>query len=203
MKLLYGTTNTAKLHHMRQLLEGLDIEIVGPEDLNRTVATIDESGNNPLENAKLKATAYYEAIRMPVFSCDSGLYIEGLDEEDQPGVHIRRVHGKTLNDSEMITHYSNLAAEVGGLAKAYYQNAICLVLDENRIYLYDGEDISECFYLSQYAHSRRIAGFPLDSLSIEPNTKKYYFDLDNQEKPEDTLKNGFRKFFSNIMGTEK
>lgn len=42
----------------------------------------------------LKSTAYYEAFRMPVFSCNSGLYFENVPDEVQPGVHVRNVDGK-------------------------------------------------------------------------------------------------------------
>lgn len=33
MKLLYGTTNTAKLNSMRSKIEGLGIEIIGLKDI--------------------------------------------------------------------------------------------------------------------------------------------------------------------------
>ena len=38
--------------------------------------------------------AYFEAFHMPVFSCDSGLYFDELSEEEQPGIHVRRVGGR-------------------------------------------------------------------------------------------------------------
>lgn len=78
MKLLYGTSNPAKLKYMKEMLKGLDVEIVGLNEINIEAKDIDESGNNPLENARIKALAYHKLINMPVFSCDSGLYIEGL-----------------------------------------------------------------------------------------------------------------------------
>lgn len=78
MKILYGTTNPSKLEYMKRMLYGLDIELIGLKDINLITQNIDESGNNPLENARIKAIAYYKAAKTPVFSCDSGLYIEGL-----------------------------------------------------------------------------------------------------------------------------
>lgn len=41
---------------------------------------------------------------IPVFASDSGLYIEGIEAERQPGVHVRRVGGKELTDEEMIDY---------------------------------------------------------------------------------------------------
>lgn len=198
MRLLYGTSNTGKLQHMKEMLSGLDIKIYGLDEVSATIDFIDESGNNPLENAKIKAMTYHKAMEVPVFSCDSGLYIDGLDNYEQPGVHIRRINGKVLNDEEMIDYYSNLALRFGGKVRARYKNAICLVLDETKVYEYDGDDISsEAFIITSKAHKRRISGFPLDSLSLEINTGKYYFDIEDYERNENesNLARGFRDFF--------
>jgi len=197
LKLLYGTRNPAKLEGMRSIVKGLGIEIIGLDDINLSIDKIDESGNNPLENAKIKALEYYEATKMPVFSCDSGLFIEGLSFIEQPGVHVRRVNGKELSDEEMIEYYSNLALKHGGNLKAKYKNAICLVVDENNLYEYDGDDISsESFIISSKPHSKRTPGFPLNSLSVEIKTRKYYLDIGNKDKRDDNaLDIGFRNFF--------
>lgn len=85
MKLLYGTGNHAKLESMRRRLKGLDLEILGLGDMEKEAPEVEENGKTPLENARQKALAYYEAFGIPVFSCDSGLYFEGVPDEDQPG----------------------------------------------------------------------------------------------------------------------
>lgn len=198
MKLLYGTCNPAKLQHMREMLDGLGIEIIGLNDVDIHIDQIDESGNNLIENAKIKALAYYKAVKMPVFSCDSGLYIDGLDCKNQPGVHIRRVNGKVLNDKEMIEYYTSLALKLGGKAKAKYKNAICLVLDEENIFEYDGDDISSSyFYITSKPHPKRNTGFPLDSISVDIETGQYYMDMDSNSnhKNENQMAKGFRNFF--------
>lgn len=206
MKLLYGTANPAKLKHMREMLEGLDIEIVGLKDINIHIDSIDESGNNPLENAKIKAFAYYEALKIPVFSCDTGLYIEGVEEEDQPGVHVRRVNGKVLSDEEMIDHYTSLAIKLGGEARARYKNAICLILDENNVFQYDGEDIaSSPFFITTKPHPKRDKGFPLDSISVEIESGEYYIDIEvkSDDKSERTMTKAFRSFFQEVIKIKK
>lgn len=198
MKLLYGTSNPGKLQHMKEMLSGLGLEILGLKEVGPIIDPIDESGNNPIENAKIKALTYYKATRIPVFSCDSGLYIDRLEKDEQPGVHIRRINGKVLNDEEMIDYYSNLALRFGGEVRAKYKNAICLVLDETNVYEYDGDDISsEAFIITAKAHPKRISGFPLDSLSLDINAGKYYFDIEENGKNEyeSDLAKGFRDFF--------
>ena len=105
MKLLYGTGNLAKLSAMRNRLEQLDIELIGLNDLRaegKIIPEVIEDGNTPLENARLKAMAYYEAFQIPVFSCDLGLYFDNVPNEVQPGVHVRNVNGKCLSDGEIL-----------------------------------------------------------------------------------------------------
>jgi inosine/xanthosine triphosphate pyrophosphatase family protein len=96
MRLIYGTGNPAKGKHMQSLLSSLDVEIVGIQELSVALPDIDESGNDSLKNAIIKAKTCYSAMRQPVFSADSGLYFEEVPPEPQPGVHIRRVQGKNL-----------------------------------------------------------------------------------------------------------
>lgn len=198
MKILYGTKNPSKISFMKRMLEGLDIEIITLNDIDLKVELIDESGNSPLENARIKAVAYYKSFKNPVFSCDSGLYIEGISEGKQPGVHVRRVKGKELSDDEMIGYYSGLALKAGGEVKAKYKNAICFVLDENNIFEYDGDEIaSNEFILTSVPHKKRNNGFPLDSLSKEIKSGKYYMDLCDyrNSKKERSITNGYKKFF--------
>ena len=153
MKLIYGTTNKAKIKSMKKHIEPLGIEILSLNDVDAPKLDIDESGNTPLENAKIKALAYHRELHKPVFSCDSGLYIDGLDDARQPSAHVRSVGGRELNDEETIAYFSSLAVEFGGSMTARYQHAICLVLDETRIYEYMGEDIaSEKFLIVAKPH---------------------------------------------------
>ena len=55
---------------------------------------VEESGKNAIENAYLKAKAYYEATGIASIGMDNNLFIEELPEEKQPGTYVRRVGGK-------------------------------------------------------------------------------------------------------------
>ena len=208
MKLLYATTNKAKLESMQRVTNSLNIEIIGLKDLqnlqefkNIELPQIDESGKNPLENAIIKAKAYYKVLQIPLFSCDSGLYFENVDEKDQPGTHIRRVNGKTLTDKEALEYYANLATSYGGKIKAKYKNAICLILDEKNIFSSMDSSLEiEPFYLVDKPHSKVVEGFPLDSLSVDIKTEKYYNDLeDNLAVDKSTIEIGFTNFFKQVF----
>lgn len=199
MKILYGTTNQGKLLAMKQSVEGLDMELVCLKDMEGKLPFIVENGKTPLENAEIKARAYFEAFHMPVFSCDSGLYFDELKEEEQPGIHVRRVGGKELNDDEMIEYYSSLAKQHGGKITGRYRNAIYFILDENHHYSsMDMSIATEPFILVTEPHEKRVEGFPLDSLSIDIATGKYYYDLDVKDVST-SVDDGVRAFFSEFF----
>lgn len=200
MKLLYGTGNPAKLEVMRRRLEILDVELVGLKDLRQEIPNIIEDGKTPLENARKKAFGYYDAFHMPVFSCDSGLYIDELPEELQPGVHTRTVNGKYLSDEEMLEYYSGLAQKYGDLT-ARYKNAVCLVMDSEHVYEAMEKTMeSGPFVITSKPHSRiRKKGFPLDSLSIDIKTGKYYYDLEEEKLSQMEVEDGFLEFFGKVI----
>lgn len=195
MRILYGTTNQAKLDSMKPIAEELGFELIGLKELGKPVPKVDESGRNPLENAELKARAYYQAFSMPVFSCDSGLYFEGLAEEQQPGTHIRRVDGLEMTDQQMIAYYSGLASAHGGCLCGRYRNAIYLVMDEDTSFWSMDESIAtESFLLTDVAHEKQVPGFPLDSLSKDIGTGEYYYDMPERVLCDSTGQ-GIRRFF--------
>lgn len=203
MKLLYGTGNRAKLSAMRSRLKQLDIELIGLDDLRaegKTIPQVVEDGKAPLENARLKATAYYEAFHIPVFSCDSGLYFDNVSEAIQPGVHVRNVNGKCLTDDEMIDYYSGLVKIYGNLV-ARYRNAICFVQYDTHIYeAMEPSMESEKFILTDRPHSIvRKKGFPLDSISLDIKTNKYYYDLPTNRLEQVAVEDGFLDFFKRVL----
>jgi len=199
MKLLYGTTSNGKLQAMKNALKDFDIELIGLNDLEGELPQITEDGTTPLENAELKARAYFEAFHMPVFSCDSGLYFEELNAEEQPGLQVRRINGKELTDEEMIAYYAALAEKHGGKITGRYRNAIYFILEENRHYSsMDMSMATEPFALVTKAHEKRVKGFPLDSLSVDIVSGKYYYDLDVKDVST-SVDDGVRAFFTTAL----
>jgi 8-oxo-dGTP diphosphatase len=205
MQIVYGTRNRAKLDAMRHYLAGLDLEIVGLDAIDEDCPDVEEDGQSPLDNARVKARAYYQVLRRPVFSVDSGLYFDGVSEALQPGVNVRRVVGRRLDDDEMIEHYAALAREHGGELRARYRNGICLALGVDRLLGHMGEDIAgAAFILRAQPHPKRIAGFPLDTLSVHILSGKYYYDLPDDGKgagDEWEIGSGFRSFFQSVLSS--
>ena len=209
MKLLYGTNNQAKLESMKRVTNQLGIEIFGFSDLrnmpdfkNVKLPDIEETGKNPLENAIIKAKEYYKILRIPLFSCDSGLYFENVDEDLQPGTYVRRVRGKELSDVQMVEYYGNLAKNHGGKLVAKYKNAICLILGENQMFTRMDESIEiGPFYMVDKPHEKIVPGFPLDALSVDIETGKYFQDMDeNLAVDKSVIEQGFTKFFEEVLG---
>ena len=200
MRILYGTTNQAKLDSMKRITKVLGIEIIGLKDVNQPLPHIEESGKNPLENAKMKAEAYYKAFSMPVFSCDSGLYFDNIEEALQPGTHIRRVNGKELTDEEMIEYYSGLAKSHDDRLIGRYRNAIYFILDdETRFSSMDESLATEPFMLVSKPHEKRVKGFPLDSISVDLASEKYYYDIEEKSVDQSAVEKGFKAFFEKVL----
>lgn len=199
MEILYGTTNNGKLQAMKNAVKDLDIELIGLNDVGSDLPNINENGTTPLENAEIKARAYYEAFHMPVFSCDSGLFFDEVREEEQPGIHVRRINGQELSDDEMIQYYASLAKRYGGKITGRYRNAIYFILDENHHYSsMDMSIATEPFILVAEPHEKRVEGFPLDSLSVDIGSGKYYYDLEVKDVST-SVDDGVRKFFTSIF----
>ncbi len=200
-RLLYGTGNPAKLRAMRDWLSALPILVDGLDD---SAPPVPEDGKSVLENARIKAKAYFQAYKRPVFSCDSGLLLSCVPEDKNPGIHARRPAGTPLSDEEMLTYYAGLVREYGrdGYLPARYQNAICLILEDGSYLEYDGEDIcSGTFLLADKPHSIRTPGWPLDSLAVSAHTGEYWFDMtpEARTKSHRDIRPGFVQFFRQAL----
>jgi 8-oxo-dGTP diphosphatase len=202
MKILYGTTNKAKLDLMKRATSPLGIEILGLSDLDSETPDVPEVGDTPLENAEIKARAYFKAFGIPVFSCDSGLYFDGIPDDEQPGIYVRRVGGKELGDREMTEHYASLSARYGGNLIGRYKNAIYLILDENRHFSSMDDSIAtEAFILADKPHEKSVVGFPLDRLSKDIKSGEYYYDMKRPTLTTGT-EAGLRAFFKAALKIE-
>lgn len=111
-EILFATGNTAKVDRFYEKLLKNGILLKSLKDININI-DIEENGKNAIENAMIKAKAYYDATKITTMAMDDTMYIDGIPEEKQPGVFVRRVNGKRLNDKEMIDYYTNLVKTYG------------------------------------------------------------------------------------------
>ena len=197
MKVLFATTNLAKVKKYKEELKEKDIELITINDLDFKL-DVNENGKNALENAYIKAKAYYDIAKIPTIGMDDCLFIEGLSEEKQPGTYVRRINGRELTDDEMIEYYTNLIKQYGGklTAKWVYGMVICNG-KETKEYSWSKSD----FYLVDKPCKQRNPGYPLDSISIMPDNNKYWLELTDEERlksKEDNKDKGVDFIINNI-----
>lgn len=178
MKILFATTNPAKVKKYKSALEEKGIDLITINDLDFKL-DINENGKNAIENAFIKAKSYYDATNIITIGMDNNLFIENLPDEKQPGTHVRRINGKYLNDDQMIEYYTNLVKEHGGKLSAKWVYGIVI---------YNGKDSKNFtwskshFYLVDKPSKKRNPGYPLDSISIMPECNKYFVDLTEDDR---------------------
>ncbi len=184
MKLLFATTNPAKVKKYAEKLRVRGIELLTIKDLNLSI-NVEENGKNALENAYIKAKAYYDATGIITIGMDNNLYIENIPEERQPGTHVRRVNGKVLTDEEMIEHYTNMVKEFGGKLTAKWVYGMVLYNGkEKKEYTWSKDE----FYFIETPSEKRNPGYPLDSITIVPKYNKYLVELTEEERKLDNMK---------------
>lgn len=181
-KVVFATGNQSKSKRFSEGLLKKDIEVLSLKDLQITL-DVEENGENAIENARIKARACYQKTHMPTIGMDDNLYLENVPDDMQPGMFVRRVNGKTLNDDEMIEHYV-------GLVKQYGKNGILnskwiygmVVIDENgneSTYSWSKGN----FYMTDIVSDKINPGYPLNSISKYKAVDKYFTDeLTEEEK---------------------
>lgn len=178
-ELIFGTTNQAKVLQISGVLTPAGINIEGVADKSMLPEVI-EDGKTANENARKKALAYAKALGKTVFSMDNALYINGLPDDKQPALNVRRIDGKTATtDEEMIEYYSELIKSLGGKAEGYWEFGICIATPEGN---YKETTIKSPRTFVSTPTTNRQAGYPLESIQIDPTTNKYIADMTQQEQ---------------------
>ena len=178
MKVLFATTNPAKVRKYKAELEKRGIELLTLKDLDFELK-IDENGKNAIENARIKSKTYYDATKIPTIGMDNNLFIEELSDEEQPGTHVRRINGKELNDDEMIEYYTNLVKNNGGKLTAKWVYGMVIYTDKG---YHEHSWNKDHFYFIDKPSTKINPGYPLDSISIIPEFNKYLVELNDEEK---------------------
>jgi XTP/dITP diphosphohydrolase len=94
MRILVATSNKGKLREIKRILEPMGFELLSPEHK----LSVEEKGSTFLENAYLKAKAYYEEFGIPALGDDSGLVVEAL--RGYPGIYSSRFYSLELGGYE-------------------------------------------------------------------------------------------------------
>ena len=194
-KVLFATTNPAKVKKFAEKLQEKGIELLTINDIDVKIQ-VNENGKNAIENACIKAKAYYDATNITTIGMDNNLFIDNLPEEKQSGTHVRRINGKELNDIGMIEHYTNLVRENGGKLTATWVYGMAIYNGiEFKTYTWN----KDSFYFIDKPSDKINPGYPLDSISIIPEFNKYLVELTEEERKAHKDKNSDEKVVDFIM----
>ena len=169
MKVLIGTNNAGKIKKYSEMLKELNIEYCTLKDMNINL-DIEETGNTVEENSLIKAKAYYKVAQMPIITDDSGLELDNLPKEMQPGIYVRRYNGKELTDEEIIELYSKEIESIGGETTGAFNIAITVIDDKGKEYTKVTKH--DRLFVSKPC-KERTKGYPMNSLIYDKEKGQY------------------------------
>jgi hypothetical protein len=114
---------------------------------------------------------------------DGGLQIEGVPEEKQPGVFVRRIYGgdRDATNEEVLDYYARELESLGGESVGLWEGAHALVVSSGQVFV-------DTFWFKSILTSRGkgsvTRGAPLGALTIDPPTGRYYSEMDWEERPD-------------------
>ena len=112
MKVVLGTKNKGKLREIKSLIKNLykNLEIESLESFK--IKEPEESGFSFLENAYIKAKFYYDQIKIPILSEDSGLevYIPEFKMSSffLPGIYSSRFYNYVFSNLDIFSEKFNI-----------------------------------------------------------------------------------------------
>lgn len=180
-KIVFATGNPSKAKRFSDGLFKKGIQVLPSADLQMNLK-IDENGQDPIENALLKARACHRKINLPCFATDDALYLENVPEEQQPGLFVRRVNGKTLNDEEMLSHYISLVEKYGenGKLDCKWIYGLAVITKDGKESTYTWSN--NHFYMVNTASGKINPGYPLNSISKYKTIDRYFTDLTEEDR---------------------
>jgi hypothetical protein len=112
---------------------------------------------------------------------DNALYIDGLNDDEQPGMNVRRIPGldHRASDEEMIEYYSNLIEKHGGRMTGHWEFGMCLAFPDGTIR--ENTSISQKRYFKSEICEIRSPGYPLESIQYDPELNKYIVEMSKEE----------------------
>lgn len=175
---IYGTTNPAKVAQVKDVLEPVGFRIRSLADFDKKIV-FEEDGHTAEENARKKATAYAQELGEPVLSMDVALYIHGLPDDQQPGLHVRRIeNNERASDEQLVEYYSKVVSDLGRRVDAYWRYAFALAWPDGKCVSFNHD--SPRIFVAQPS-KKIVEGYPTESLMLDPDSGKYISELSPDE----------------------
>jgi len=177
--LVIATGNPAKLNRFK---DGLGCQF----DIN--LSSLNEQGLEKVEepymtargNARHKALSYYRQCKKPVLSVDEALFLDFLPENEQPGVHVRRIGGgEEVSDDVLLSRVIDLLKKAPREKRRGRWNfAVCLVCSEDNIV---EDQFEEELEFTTTPSPKTLPGYPLSRIGIRPEFGKPGSELSSAE----------------------
>ena len=175
-QIIFATSNESKSKRFSRGLKEHGIEVLSLKDINIKL-DVEENGSTAIENALIKARECYRLTNKPCMGMDDTLYMEGVPEDRQPGLFVRRINGKSLTDEETLEYYTNLVKEYGKDGridcKWIYGLAVINEKGEEATYSWSKDN----FYMVSSRSDKINPGYPLNSISKYKKLDKYFTDV--------------------------
>jgi inosine/xanthosine triphosphate pyrophosphatase family protein len=137
--IVLATTNHNKVKRLKNLLKKLDIEVIPLNDIKQITEEPQETANT-CGGIAIEKALYYVS-RLPkntiILTQDDTISFSGIDEIDNPGVHIKepviKKHGE-FTDEKAAEYYVDLANKYGGSIPMtfHYGHALAIANDGER-----------------------------------------------------------------------
>jgi XTP/dITP diphosphohydrolase len=181
MKIILATENQGKAKEIRELLGGLDIEVLTLKDFPQIVMP-PEDGLSFKENALIKARFVLKETSLPTLADDSGLEVDALS--NAPGIYSARFAGIDATDED---NNKKLLRELEGVSEekriARFRCSLAFVTNDNKEKTFDGTVEG---YIAE--EPRGTNGFGYDPLfipsedCIENDSQKTFGELPSELK---------------------
>lgn len=160
--LVIATRNPAKVEYYRDILTQFADFVVGLNELE-VEGKPTETGETAEQNAEIKAKYYSQKTNLPVFSEDEALRVDFLPENEQPGVHVRRINGvDEVDDDKLLKHWEAIVANVPENKRTgRWHIAYCLALTDGKTRIVSRDH--EVLFFSP-SSKIRLPGWPMSSL---------------------------------------
>lgn len=170
--LLVASKNPNKIKEIQAYLKG-KLTILSLLDYP-DVPIAPETGSTFRENAFQKAAWYYNYLKIPVLSDDSGLEVEALS--GAPGVHSAHFAGPQATDEE---NRAKLLACMEGIwnRRARFICVLCLYLSPDSYFFFEGTVKG---YILTKERGKR--GFGYDPLFLPEEYKRTFAEMPLEEK---------------------
>jgi len=173
-RFLIGSANPGKLREYREILAGLDLELVSPTELDPVPPEPPEDADTFAANARAKARAYSLATGLPTIADDSGLEVYAL--RGAPGIRSRRFFGE---DATAQQRNERLLAMLEGVTdrSARFVCMTALASADGHVELFEGEvhgEIAEA--------PRGEGGFGYDPIFVIAGDGRTMAELSSPEK---------------------